>query len=608
MDDVDRLFECFKCGIIPPKSALRERKRSKREPRHHDPSGQSESPASVSVERRRKNVKGAELSSDKIISKSTVANKINSGKQFSPIVFYGSPRGVPPKRQSRLLRLLHEIRSDLSDHAKLESSREVWATFPRQDEAIKSTKEHQNVCIFSYQDHFSGQRRFLVSSYKEFWRRYKQIKANHRHHYEVIQEGLPCHLYFDLEFNNKDNHDKNGDEMVDILIKEVLDALRDKYSIHGCDDWIVELDSSTADKFSRHLIVRVPGAAFKDNIHAGAFVAEICSRINNAKDSEDSLQKLFICKDSTSSGTVRQLFVDSAVYSRNRCFRLPLSSKAGKDSVLLPTVRFKCKDMCEEDMFMASLICNMDRDCKTLLVCKMDANCIKTLQFDTEVNQKINFTSDLQERKLNAFNRDISSTCYMRKSPFPALDDYMVSIATIGNVSGKIQSWYLFSEYGLMVYSMSRNRYCERIGRQHKSNHIMYVVDLRRATYYQNCHDPDCRGYRSPMRVIPYEVFPDAAMFFDSVEPGKESMNNTESQLNEISEEHGSLQQDSSIIDSCKKDGWWLEAIKVAEDIENTQRMLELNTMEEQESKDGDDDDEEWWTEVERVAMQAKLI
>ncbi|CAM8906010.1 unnamed protein product [Rhodiola kirilowii] len=517
MDDVDRLFECFKCGITPPKSALRERKRSKREPRHHWHIWNNLTALHQSLWKGDiKSVKGAKLSSDK-----------------------GS-----------------------------------MGYIPRQDEAIKFTKEHQNVSIFSYQDHFSGQRRFLVSSYKEFWRRYKQIKANHRHYYEVIQEGLPCHLYFDLEFNNKENHDKNGDEMVDILIKEVLDALLDKYSIQGCDDWIVELDSSTAgmyDKFSRHLIVRVPGAAFKDNIHAGAFVAEICSRINNAKDSEDSLQKLFICKDSTSSGTVRQLFVDSAVYSRNRCFRLPLSSKAGKDSVLLPTGRFKCKDM---------------------------------------VNQKINFTSDLQERKLNAFNRDISSTCYMRKSPFPALDDYMVSIATIGNVSGKIQSWYLFSEYGLMVYSMSRNRYCERIGRQHKSNH----------------------SYRSPMRVIPYEVFPDAAMFFDSVEPGKESVNNTESQLNEISEEHGSLQQDSSITDSCKKDGWWLEAIKVAEDIENTQRMLELNTMvsvfkpsiavqhwfvlsldlctkqEQTKDGDGDDDDEEWWTEVERVAMQAKLI
>lgn len=23
---------------------------------------------------------------------------------------------------------------------------------------------------------------------------------------------------------------------------------------------------------------------------------------------------------------------------------------------------------------------------------------------------------------------------------------------------------------------------------------VIYVVDLRRAVYYQKCHDPDCRG------------------------------------------------------------------------------------------------------------------
>lgn len=34
---------------------------------------------------------------------------------------------------------------------------------------------------------------------------------------------------------------------------------------------------------------------------------------------------------------------------------------------------------------MASLICNMDVDCKKFLVCKMDVLCMKTLQFDTEV-------------------------------------------------------------------------------------------------------------------------------------------------------------------------------------------------------------------------------
>lgn len=40
-------------------------------------------------------------------------------KQFSPVVFYGSPRGVPPKKPTGLWRLLHEIRLDLSQRNKL---------------------------------------------------------------------------------------------------------------------------------------------------------------------------------------------------------------------------------------------------------------------------------------------------------------------------------------------------------------------------------------------------------------------------------------------------------------------------------------------------------
>ena len=47
---------------------------------------------------------------------------------------------------------------------------EVWATFSRQEQAISYQKEHSNVFIFSYQYHVNGQRRFVVSSYKEFWR------------------------------------------------------------------------------------------------------------------------------------------------------------------------------------------------------------------------------------------------------------------------------------------------------------------------------------------------------------------------------------------------------------------------------------------------------
>ena len=37
----------------------------------------------------------------------------------------------------------------------------------------------------------------------------------------------------------------------------------------------MELDSSTASKFSRHLILPCPGHAFADNRHVGAFVSAL---------------------------------------------------------------------------------------------------------------------------------------------------------------------------------------------------------------------------------------------------------------------------------------------------------------------------------------------
>ncbi|KAL2998735.1 hypothetical protein AAZX31_09G118500 [Glycine max] len=354
MSDVDRLFASFKCGLTPPKSATRERKRSKRRleqvSSNHETPSESPGPRSPEEELRtplsRIRKTNIESSIEKLKSAVTRAQSIGCGKQFSPIVFYGSPCGIPPKKPTRMLwRMLREICPNVSQQNILSIRKEVWMTFPRQDEAMKFAKGQEDVHVFSYQDHFNGQRRFLVSTYTEFWRRYNNMNPKFRHHYEVIQAGLPCHLYFDLEFNKKVNTGKNGEEMVDLLISVVLEAFHEKYAIQGDHDWVVELDSSNEDKFSRHIIVRIPKTAFKDNSHAGAFVSEICSRILNAREKDKSFEKLFVMKDSSNNESAGQLFVDTAVYSRNRCFRLPLSSKAGKRSVLLPTKRFKCKDL-----------------------------------------------------------------------------------------------------------------------------------------------------------------------------------------------------------------------------------------------------------------------
>ncbi|KAJ1694771.1 hypothetical protein LUZ63_011469 [Rhynchospora breviuscula] len=589
-DDVDRLFACFKCGISPPQSALRERKRHKKKITGETPckeEGSKEETPSTSHGCDKKSFSKAEQTG----GTNSTTIKLKSRKKISPIVFYGSPQGVPAKKPAHILRLLREIRLDLKKQNDLIRSKEVWATFPRQEEAMRFCNAHAQAYVFSYQDHITGQRRFLVSTHEEFWRRYRNMDLKLRHHYEVIQEGLPCHLYFDLEFEKKVNTDKNEDEMVDILLSVVFDVLLEKYSIQGNEDWVIELDSSTNGKFSRHLTIRIPKIAFKDNSHVGAFVSEVCLRISGNRVVEPKMNQLFIKKESGSGDGTDHLFLDSAVYSRNRCFRLSYSSKAGKSAYLVPTDRFRCRNLNEKEVFMDSLICKIDDDCEKLLVCKLDLDFKKTLCFDSEVQERCS-----SNMVLDAFSTNFSGSCVYGKSPFPAIDSFIESIASTGNVSGKIRCWYWFSEYGLMVYSMSSSRYCERIGREHKSNHVMFIVDFQRGGYYQKCYDPDCRGYKSPLRPLPWDIVPDLTPLLNS---NQDENFVTQQEVRQKTKCHEKLDDTGATIDSCSKDNnWWTEAINYADQIEKMKDTSALCHFEDESS------DLDWWMDAEKLMSQ----
>ncbi len=41
-----------------------------------------------------------------------------------------------------------------------------------------------------------GARTFLAATPAEFWRRACDVPPQHRHFYEIIRQGWPCHLYF----------------------------------------------------------------------------------------------------------------------------------------------------------------------------------------------------------------------------------------------------------------------------------------------------------------------------------------------------------------------------------------------------------------------------
>lgn len=95
-----------------------------------------------------------------------------------------------------------------------------------------------------------------------------------------------------------------------------------------------------------------------------------------------------------------------------------------------------------------------------------------------------------------------------------------------------IRRWNYFAVEQLLVYDIIKYRWCENVQRFHKSNNIMYVfvhilavffclacflknlrfwssfpifcriiVALKEEVWYQKCHDPECRNFRSSSKL-----------------------------------------------------------------------------------------------------------
>jgi len=88
-------------------------------------------------------------------------------------------------------------------------------------------------------------------------------------------------------------------------------------------------------------------------------------------------------------------------------------------------------------------------------------------------------------------------------------------------------------------------------------------------------------GYRSPSRQIPVHVFSNPSDVIDSSFgslDGEQSEDNKWRHQLDDSKEQNSLQYDDTVEDNSN-DSWWLEAIRVVENMENKQTKSELNTM-----------------------------
>lgn len=399
-----------------------------------------------------------------------------------------------------------------------------------------------------------GVRRFVASTYDEFWRRYKDLDHEKRHHYEIIRADRPCHLYYDLEYPVGANPEADGARATDALVALTLEDLAAHEGVMGEDgaplraeDVVVELLSPSAKKFSRHLVFHLPGVAFANAAHVGHFVRRLMRRAESSRNVDERCDLLFVREggddavdaevdgdDETtteatnrsgcsgvSSGSRRDVpFVDMGVYTRNRAFRLYLSSKFGKKTRLLPTRRLwrapdasRPKTQPDETTFYKSLVCNVDP--KVRLVSYEGVG-----QSGAYVGRVLTGYGDepAASRRGASAGASVSSSRFSGDMPCPDTAAFVCrdfdGWSPPGCVGASIRSWAAYPDAGTVMLHAQGNRFCENVERAHKSNNVLFVVDFNEGAYHQRCHDPECRGYRGCLRPLPYELAREALALF----------------------------------------------------------------------------------------------
>ncbi|KAJ3105337.1 hypothetical protein HDU97_008234 [Phlyctochytrium planicorne] len=293
-------------------------------------------------------------------------------------------------------------------------------------------------------------------------------------------------------------------------------ALKEKFEIDVQDSEWLEMDSSTEKKFSRHVVVNLGKAVWKNNVHCGRFVAGVCSKIRikwlemvekmlmgvAISDPErkewDDLKDLVISK-SSSEGSEPHLFVDEGVYTRNRNFRILFSTKLGKNAPLIAVKpAWKKIDDFDQKHFEKFLVSSVAFFPK-LRVLSVDGADSSANSMKPGEKGGIGGTG----AGYGAFDHGDE------RSPFWKIDGYVLGwIKRNCGQGARAQKVNYFPDSKTIVYGIIGTRFCFNIGREHKSNGVYYVAELTRGHFSQRCHDPDCKYFRSHEESIPIEFNP----------------------------------------------------------------------------------------------------
>lgn len=416
--------------------------------------------------------------------------------------------------------------------------------------AKRCSRDRPFVPVFSREMCDGGSRYFVVEDVSTFYTKYMDMKCRHRTFYEILQPNQSCHLYFDIEYDKLLNPNRDGEKAMAIFKRYLTEKVLTILGLHISDfvieengsfsGNIIEFDASNFKKFSKHIIVHLPGPYFfRDNIHVGQFVNFLCkeikstAEINNSDTSiltplAQSLRQLFFKKK---RGNIISLptFIDQDVYSRYQNFRLVLSAKhkdIGKRHLNLYLSREKRalqQSLISQDIFNATLIgypgllkssrnhiisWKPTEPQNAKLVPDIPSLC-SNLSLNNKYNKRVNEVLSNGEKMfpkvVRYFRVDIAKSwprhfaeawpnLLEEKIP-PSKDAYIYSIRYYNNSNP------------ILTICVSGNRFCLNVKKRHTNNNILFVVDVANFCFTQKCHDDICGGYQSRKISLPPEIF-----------------------------------------------------------------------------------------------------
>ncbi|KAA0150698.1 hypothetical protein FNF29_05035 [Cafeteria roenbergensis] len=415
--------------------------------------------------------------------------------------------------------------------------------------------------VVSFETNAQGRRRFVACTAEKLWRRMVALPVGARHFYEIIREGCACHLYLDIEFRRAANKGLDGSALVAFLTVRILTALQERFGIRAGLEDVIDLDSSTDAKFSRHLVVVLPGGQrFRDNQHVGRFVLLLVAALANEAATDALAAALWVRPEETDAAPPategapapavaasmagpgestdrakpgraeesrtplegRTPIVDLGVYTRNRAMRLYMSRKYGKKASLMPASTNAFEDGWGRGGDRPAVAVPQTRPAAESPFPPVDAWVLQLAASFGGPPARIRSVAVLTRAvRLVSLDRNAGATSEAAAGEGDRAPSQGESAGAAGaaptDAAGPDRREAALVRR--LIYSMADNRFCLRIGRQHRSNNVAFSVDLEAGTASQTCMDPLCRGWRSDAVQVPVEVLPDQVPAGVCVEP-----------------------------------------------------------------------------------------